>query len=404
MGTKVSKVIIEDKKTPVKPVPKKSQEPEKNIVETIQFDLKLILMIVVFVILIILLIIFFALYLSQLMKNSSSNSAYNYNETYPLTNYLQDQLDSYADIIDVKVLLLSNEQRRKNRTSMEMKWGSTLKTVHLNMSRDYTVSRPTASLSVNLDLIRNVDIWNDNFMKLMDIVVYNGEMISLNTKFNLIYNLDVLAKSAQPRFFYQDIGNAFDSIKIEWITTKDEFLYMGGTGSTYDTNGNASIDLNYHVYVFDSANKKEILSWKDKYQFLQQQTEFDVPGYISHEAVAWDSCKKRWCFLPRRASKLQYEKSRDRQSATNLLLCMNDDMSDFTKTEIGAIEYTRGFSAFRFVPNTNCELIVAIKTEHFGIDENAKTESYFWLFDIFGSVYVNNLFIDKTIYTGLEFL
>ncbi|CAJ0559652.1 unnamed protein product, partial [Mesorhabditis spiculigera] len=108
----------------------------------------------------------------------------------------------------------------------------------------------------------------------------------------------------------------------------------------------------------------------------------DYPGYVIHEAVLWSEVHKRWFFLPRQVSRAPVMKnSFDNMQGSNLLLTTSDCFCDITITEIGPLKLELGFSSLTFVPGTNDNLIVAIKTfERTGYPST----SFLMLFDIHG--------------------
>ena len=70
--------------------------------------------------------------------------------------------------------------------------------------------------------------------------------------------------------------------------------------------------------------------------------------------------------------------------------------------EVGKLNKKRGFSAFRFIPNTKDMYIVATKTEEDPVTKNMK--SYITVFDIKGTVIMNDQLIGEDKFEGIEFL
>lgn len=68
--------------------------------------------------------------------------------------------------------------------------------------------------------------------------------------------------------------------------------------------------------------------------------------------------------MPRRASNETYTEAADEFRGTDLLLIADEN---FNKIEVHHVgdkgNGARGFSAFQFIPNTNDDLIVALKSE-----------------------------------------
>lgn len=100
-----------------------------------------------------------------------------------------------------------------------------------------------------------------------------------------------------------------------------------------------------------------------------------------HESAQWSEIHRKWFFMPRfvfmfqfnqlfanfrRASKEMYNEADDEKRGTNLLLTADDSFSQVEVHHIGTEgDGARGFAAFQFVPGTNDDLIVALKSEEF---------------------------------------
>lgn len=143
------------------------------------------------------------------------------------------------------------------------------------------------------------------------------------------------------------------------------------------------------------------LDWSENYNKIRKEGGYSYPGYMIFESCVWSNKDKRWVFLPRRASKEPYDENLDEQRATNLLIFSDEKFNKITYRSIGDIIPLRGYSSFKFVPNTNERLIIALKSE----EESGKTRTYITLFDINGFILVKDQLIsDKFKYEGIEFI
>jgi soluble calcium-activated nucleotidase 1 len=61
-----------------------------------------------------------------------------------------------------------------------------------------------------------------------------------------------------------------------------------------------------YVKIISREGAVEHVSWADKYNKLKQSAGIDSPGYITHEAAVWSEHRKKWFFLPRKASRDVY--------------------------------------------------------------------------------------------------
>jgi soluble calcium-activated nucleotidase 1 len=125
------------------------------------------------------------------------------------------------------------------------------------------------------------------------------------------------------------------------------------------------------------------------------------PGYMIFESSVWNEIEKKWIFLPRRASKDSYDELMDEKRATNLLITTDEHFNEVVYKKIGEPMPLRGYSTFKFVPNTNNQLIIALKTE----EDSGKTRSFATLFDLNGNILVKDRLIsDSMKYEGIEFV
>ncbi|KAI3421824.1 Soluble calcium-activated nucleotidase 1 [Globodera pallida] len=87
-----------------------------------------------------------------------------------------------------------------------------------------------------------------------------------------------------------------------------------------------------------------------------------------HESGQWSDVHEKWFFMPRRASSLKYDETEDEHKGINwLFTAEKQKLFVFVVKfrEIGVIrgDGFRAFSAFQFLPNTDDDVIVALKSE-----------------------------------------
>lgn len=123
-------------------------------------------------------------------------------------------------------------------------------------------------------------------------------------------------------------------------------------------------------------------------------------GYLIHESSAWSDNLKRWFFLPRRASHERYEETADERRGTNILLKSSADFKDINASEVGKLTPTHGFSSFKFVPNTDDQIIVALKSE----EDGGKIATYILAFTLDGRILLPETKIGDVKYEGIEFI
>lgn len=123
-------------------------------------------------------------------------------------------------------------------------------------------------------------------------------------------------------------------------------------------------------------------------------------GYLIHESASWSDTLKRWFFLPRRASNERYEETADERRGTNILLSSSADFKDITASRVGQLNLTHGFSSFKFVPNTDDQIILALKSE----EDGEKISTYVMAFTLDGRILLPETKIGDVKYEGIEFI
>lgn len=123
-------------------------------------------------------------------------------------------------------------------------------------------------------------------------------------------------------------------------------------------------------------------------------------GYLIHESAAWSERLQRWFFLPRRASHEHYDEAADERRATNLLLSSPADFGHVSVRRVGPLYPTHGFSSFKFVPDTDDQIILALKSE----EDAGRIATYIMAFTLDGRLLMPETKIGDVKYEGLEFL
>ena len=78
----------------------------------------------------------------------------------------------------------------------------------------------------------------------------------------------------------------------------------------------------------------------------------------------------------------------------------NEDFTQIIKSHVGPLNPTHGFSSFKFIPKTNDELIVALKSE----EDRGKIATYVTAFNIDGEVLMDEMKIGEHKFEGIEFV
>ena len=216
--------------------------------------------------------------------------------------------------------------------------------------------------------------------------------------------------------------------KAEWLAVKDKHLYVGGLGKEWTTTEGVFVNNNPEwVKVVGFRGDVQHENWVPKYNSLKSAAGIEPPGedltsgllmiasnfflyvelipsssagYLIHESAAWSDSLQRWFFLPRRASKERYEETADERRATNLALSCSPDFKDIIVSRVGPLNPTHGFSSFKFVPNTDDQIILALKSE----EDAGNIATYIMAFTLDGRILLPETKIGDVKYEGLEFI
>ncbi|XP_003450175.1 soluble calcium-activated nucleotidase 1 isoform X2 [Oreochromis niloticus] len=237
-------------------------------------------------------------------------------------------------------------------------------------------------------------------MELSELVVFNGKLYSVDDRTGVVYHID--GEKAVPWVILPDgDGSVAKGFKAEWLAVKDEHLYIGGLGKEWTTTEGEFVNNNPEwVKVVGFRGDVRHENWVPKYKSLKSAAGIEPPGYLIHESAAWSDTLQRWFFLPRRASSERYEETADERRGTNLVLSCSPDFNDIKVSRVGVLNPTHGFSSFKFVPNTDDQIILALKSE----EDAGKIATYIMAFTLDGRILLPETKIGDVKYEGLEFI
>ena len=238
-------------------------------------------------------------------------------------------------------------------------------------------------------------------MELSELVCFDGKILSVDDRTGVVYQ--IVDRHVSPWVVMADgDGQETKGFKGEWSTVKDGQLYVGGLGKEWTTKTGKILNFNpQYVKVIGPTGAMMHVSWVKNYAKLLKTAGIEPPGYLIHESAVWSSINKKWFFLPRRASKLKYDDKEDERRGTNMILSCNEDFSKCDRTLVGPLNLTHGFSSFKFIPGTNEQQIIALKTEE--VDGNIA--SFIMAFDLHGRILMKEQKIPGSYkFEGIEFL
>uniref|UniRef100_A0A3P9MT99 Soluble calcium-activated nucleotidase 1 n=1 Tax=Poecilia reticulata TaxID=8081 RepID=A0A3P9MT99_POERE len=237
-------------------------------------------------------------------------------------------------------------------------------------------------------------------MELSELVAFNGHLYSVDDRTGVVYRIE--GSRAVPWVILPDgDGSVSKGFKAEWLAVKDEHLYVGGLGKEWTTTSGEFVNNNPEwVKVIDYKGGVEHENWLPYYATLRRAAGIKPPGYLIHESAAWSERLQRWFFLPRRASHEHYEEAADERRATNLLLSCPADFRHVTTQRVGPFNPTHGFSSFKFVPDTDDQVVLALKSE----EDAGRIATYIIAFTLDGRLLMPETKMGDVKYEGLEFI
>ncbi|XP_061830120.1 soluble calcium-activated nucleotidase 1 isoform X1 [Nerophis lumbriciformis] len=315
-----------------------------------------------------------------------------YNDTYPLS---PPEFTPHGTRYRIAVIA---DLDTNSRSETKMVWFSYMRRGHL------LVSQSGDKVSVEWDAERTVLeshlAEKGRGMELSELVVFNGKLYSVDDRTGIVYHIH--GDKAVPWVILTDgDGNVAKGFKAEWLAVKDEHLYVGGLGKEWTTTSGEFVNDNPEwVKLVGFRGDVEHQNWVPMYKSLKSAAGIQPPGYLIHESAVWSDTLQRWFFLPRRASTERYEETADERRGTNLVLSCSPDFKDVTVSQAGPLDPTHGFSSFKFVPNTDDQIILALKSE----EDAGKIATYIMAFTLDGRTLLPETKIGDVKYEGLEFI
>lgn len=316
-----------------------------------------------------------------------------YDTKYPLSS-----IQRTAEGIRYHIGVIADlDEERSKVAGKKFTWQSYLKTGYLTKLNNgkYTVEwKDKITMMTNLNE-------KGRGLELSELCVFNGKLYTVDDRTGLVYQ--ILKDQVIPWIILMDgDGLSKKGFKGEWMTVKDGTLYVGGLGKEWTTKSGTFI--NYHPLFVKSIDQFGAVAhhnWTNNYLRIRAKVGIRFPGYMIHEAVMWSSIKQRWYFLPRRMSKQKYDDMSDERRGTNVLISATQDFTDIKVVYVGNVVPTHGFSSFKFVPNTDDNVAVALKTMEVG--SNISTYIMAFLVDT-GEVVMSEKLIANNKYEGIEFI
>ncbi|CAL8289272.1 unnamed protein product [Boreogadus saida] len=317
-----------------------------------------------------------------------------YNGTYPLSAPQRS-----ARGTRYRIAVIADLDTASRSAGQELTWFSYLLRGHLSVSQ--SGDRVEVEWDAERVVLESHLAEKGRGMELSELVAFNGKLYSVDDRTGVVYHID--GDKAVPWVILPDgDGSVAKGFKAEWLAVKEERLYVGGLGKEWTTTEGEFVNHNPEwVKVVGPRGDVRHENWVSKYEFLRAAAGISPPGYLIHESAAWSDALQRWFFLPRRASSERYEEAADERRAANLVLSCSPGFERVAVSRAaGPLSPTHGFSSFKFVPDTDDQLVLALKSEEVG----GAVATYILAFTLDGRVLLPETKIGEVKYEGLEFI
>ncbi|GBP46480.1 Soluble calcium-activated nucleotidase 1 [Eumeta japonica] len=321
------------------------------------------------------------------------NSIRKYNATYPFTSPLIS-----GDVVTFRIGLVTDLDTNSKSKAKQNTWISYYKKGFLTYSPSKNIVFVTWDNEITT--LSSTYSHKGRGMELSELIVYDGRLLTFDDRSGMVF--EIKNNKMVPWVILVDgNGQVEKGFKSEWATVKDEILYVGSMGKEWTTAGGEfeSWDPMW-VKAINIHGEVQHLNWVNQYKAVRSSIDIRWPGYMIHESAVWSPVAQKWHFLPRRCSHEAYNETRDETMGCNYLITADSNFNSIHAVQITGHQPKLGFSSFKFIPGTQDEVIVALKTTEF----EGKTATFITSFRTDGTVLLTDTFVEGLKYEGLEFI
>nr|CAI5857674.1 unnamed protein product [Callosobruchus analis] len=303
--------------------------------------------------------LFFLIYFYTNSTTRSTTSVLrssDYNYTYPLTRPIKTS-NMHRFRIGIIADLDTNSKSDKEKNT----WISYFKTGYLSYNPQ------KKSVTVAWDPKEPEVLKTRRGCELSELVTFNGRLLTFDDRTGIVF--EIVKNTIVPWVMLMDgDGQNQKGFKSEWATVKDEVLYVGSMGKEWTTGTGEFVNNDpQYVKMIDTKGTVLHVNWVEEYKRIRE-----ILGSIGQGT----------CCM-----KVQFGLA-------------------FTKGGFscqGGItnsRATRGFSSFKFVPTSDDQVIVALRTE----EVDGTTATYVTAFTVDGEILLDDIFVADAKYEGFEFI
>lgn len=330
-----------------------------------------------------------------LLKNGSANGSFS-TTTDSLYTHQKSYLQYAKDSTSYRIAVVADKDKRSKNTE-KGQWESLLK--RGTLKRNPTTNQYTINWDQQEEELALKINEEGRGMELSELVHFNDKLYTVDDRTGLVMSIEN-GKVIPQQILMDGNGKSDKGFKCEWATVKDGLLWVGSTGKEWTKNGVVISNNPQWVKTIDVNGKISHIDWTVPFETMRKAAGAQYPGYMIHEAGAWNPVLRKWFFLPRRFSTEEYDDVADEERGTNLVIVASEFFHDVQVHRIGELHPTRGFSSLAIIPGRETE-IVAIKSEEF----KDRIASYITVFDVIsGEVLMSEVEIGTEKFEGVEIL
>ncbi|KAG8293098.1 Soluble calcium-activated nucleotidase 1 [Homalodisca vitripennis] len=192
--------------------------------------------------------------------------------------------------------------------------------------------------------------------------------------------------------------------KSEWATKRHNLLYVGSSGNELARDGVVTNKDLMWIKVINPEGLVTHVNWENRYDDLRKQVGIQFPGSLVHESALWSDVHQRWFFMPLRKLEGPFDRKTYPHLSTNILLSADANFEDIKNITVGDVHGDHGFCSFKFIPGTDDNVVVALKSEDQVVDGKPQYSTHIMVFLIDGTVIQDELRISDLKFEGIEFI
>eukprot|EP00019_Armaparvus_languidus_P005591 CAMPEP_0168592572 /NCGR_PEP_ID=MMETSP0420-20121227/7812_1 /TAXON_ID=498008 /ORGANISM="Pessonella sp." /LENGTH=216 /DNA_ID=CAMNT_0008628585 /DNA_START=259 /DNA_END=906 /DNA_ORIENTATION=- len=203
-------------------------------------------------------------------------------------------------------------------------------------------------------------------MELSDLVFFGKDLYAMCDYTGIVYKIDHSGKVFQRWAIADGDGKRPKPFKGEWALVKDGQMLVGSIGIEWVIDGVVKHHDCEWTKVISKGGLVRNVNWAQQYNELRIHTNTSYPGYLIHEAVAWNERRREWIFLPRRASTgIAYAPTTDATLGANTMLLVSENFEHIESVRVGELEPLWGFTSVKVIPGTDDLMAIKVmETQH----------------------------------------